>query len=158
MANSYADYLIDHSGIDWSKTLTSWSWMLPPQFTVWLVTRCADLFLVLPDATIHHLDVGAGALTKVAESREEFGALAEVEDNAKQWFMIPLVDRIVAAGVELRPGQCYGFKAPPVLNGNYTVENVAPLPLRDYLAAYGLIHEQLQELADGVRVVLKVVE
>jgi hypothetical protein len=156
VANSLADYLIDQSGIDWSKTLASWSWLLPTKFTLWLVTRFADLFLVLPDGTVHMLDVGVGTLTKVAQSRDEFGASIEEEDNANQWLMIPLADRMLAAGVVLQPGQCYAFKTPPVLGGDYTVENVGTLPVWDYLAAYGSIHEQLRGVPDGSQVVLKV--
>ena len=63
---------------------------------------------------------------------------------------------MVDAGVVLQPGQCYGFKMPPVLGGDYTVENVGPLSVRDYLAAYGLIHEQLRDVPDGSKVILKV--
>jgi hypothetical protein len=55
---SVADYLIDQSGIDWPKTLASWSWLVPPEFTLWLVNRFADLFIVLADGTVHMLDVG----------------------------------------------------------------------------------------------------
>ena len=71
--------------------------------------------------------------------------------------MIPLVDRMVAAGVVLRPGQCYGFAMLPVLGGDYTVENSGPLPVCDYLGAYGSIHEQLRDVPEGSQVVLKVV-
>ena len=71
--------------------------------------------------------------------------------------MIPLVDKMVAAGAVLQPGQCYGFKTPPVLGGDYSVENAGPLPVWDYLGAYGSIHEQPQDVPDGSQVVLKVV-
>jgi hypothetical protein len=157
VAISVADYLIDQGGIDWPEALASWSWKLPPEFTLWLVNRFADLFLVLPDGTVHLLDVGSGTLTKVAENRDDFSTKIDEDDNANQWLMIPLVDRMVAAGVILQPGQCYGFKIPPVLGGDYTVENAGPLPVWDYLGASGSIHEQLQDVPDGSKVVLKVV-
>jgi hypothetical protein len=156
MAVSLSDYLLDQSGIDWSRALAPWSWLLPSEFTLWLVNRFADLFLVLPDGTVHMLDVGVGTLSKLADSRDEFCTRMDEEDNANQWFMIPLVDRMTAAGLILGPGECYGFKTPPVLGGNYTVENAGPLPVQDYLGAYGSIHEQLREMPDGTQVVLKV--
>lgn len=157
MSISIADYLIDQAGIDWHKVLAPWSWLLPPKFTLWLVNRFADLFLVLPDGTVHMLDAGAGTLTKLADSRDEFGAKIDEEDNANQWLMIPLVDKMVATGAVLGPGQCYGFKKPPVLGGDYTVENTVALPVWDYLGAYGSIHEQLKDVPDGSQVVLNVV-
>ncbi len=156
MAIAIEDYLIDQSGIDWPKTLSTWSWLVPLEFTLWLVNRFADLFIVLPNGTVHMLDVGAGTLTKLADSRDEFAAKIDEGDNANQWLMVPLVDQMVAAGVVLRPGQCYGFKTPPVLGGDYTVENTGALALGDYLGAYGSIHEQLRDVPDGSRVVLTV--
>jgi hypothetical protein len=157
VAISVADYLIDQSGIDWHKALASWSWLLPPEFTLWLVNQFADQFLILPDGTVHMLDVGAGMLSQVADSRDDFCNKIDEDDNANQWFMIPLVDRMVAAGVVLQPGQCYGFKTPPVLGGEYTVKNAGPLPVWDYLGGYGSIHEQLRDVPEGSQVVLKVV-
>jgi hypothetical protein len=72
---SIQNYLIDQTGIDWQKALSSWSWLVPPEFTLWLVNRIADLFLVFPDGSVHMLDVGAGTLTKVAKNRDSrFGS------------------------------------------------------------------------------------
>ena len=68
MAISITDYLVDQNGIEWPKVLSSWSWLLPPKFTVWLVNRFADLFLVFPDGTVHMLDAGAGSLKMLADS------------------------------------------------------------------------------------------
>lgn len=158
MSISITDYLLDQAGTDWPKALAWWSWLLPDQFTVWLVTRFADLLIVLPDGTVRLLDVGVGTLRKVAESRDDFCTKIDEGDNANQWLMIPLVNRLVAAGMTLRPGQCYAFKTPPALGGAYTVENCGPLTVSDYLGAYGSIHEQLRNAPDGSRVVLKVVK
>jgi hypothetical protein len=129
MAVSIHDYLIDHSGFDWNKLFVGWEWLLPPEFTVWLMNRFGDLFLVTPDGTVHMLDVAVGTLTKLAESRADFSTRVDEGDNAGNWFFLPLVDRLVSAGMGLQPGQCYGFKLPPVLGGQYAVENVAVFPV-----------------------------
>jgi hypothetical protein len=131
---------------------------VPPEFTLWTVNRFADSFLVLPDGSVHMLDVGGGTVERVADSRDDFCARLDEDDPANQWLMIPLVDRMVAAGVVLRPGQCYGFKTPPVLGGDYSVENCGPLAVGDYLGAYGSLHEQLLKVPDGSQVEIKVVE
>jgi len=128
-----ADYLIDQNGIDWTDVLRPWGWLLPPAFTLWIVNRFADLFVVLPDGTVHMLNVGLGSFEKVAESRDDFCTRIDADDNANQWLMIALVDRLVAAGIDLSPAHCYGFKVPPVMGGKYTVENCGPLPIGDYL-------------------------
>lgn len=158
MAFSLPDYVIDQAGIDWANVLSAWSWLLPSKVTLWLVNRFADLFLVLPDGSVHMLDVGAGTLTRLAESREDFCIKIDEGDNANNWLMIPLVDELVAAGIALNPGQCYGFKTPPVLGGEYNIANVGPLAIWDYLGCYGSIHEQIKDVPDGGQVVLKVVK
>lgn len=98
------------------------------------------------------LDVGGGTLTKVAESRDDFADQLDEGDNANQWLMIPLVDRLVASGVTLRDGQCYSYKRPPVLGGDYTVGNTCVLPIPEHFGAYGTIYNQIKDLPDGTRV------
>lgn len=155
MAPVLQDYLIDQSGVDWSSALSNWSWLVPEKFTLWIVTRFADMFLVLPDQTVHMLDVGAGTLTKVAEDRDEFVTKIDDDENATNWLMIPLVDQLVNAGIRLRTGECYAFKLPPVLGGQYSVDNCVPMDVTQYLGAYASIHRQLIGVPDGAEIVLK---
>jgi hypothetical protein len=155
---SVHDYLIEQGNVDWSTALAGWSWLLPREFTLWLVNRFCDLFIVDKHEAIHMLDVGSGTLTRVAGSRDEFCCLIDEDNNANNWLMMPLVDQLVAADMLLQPGQCYGFKVPPVLGGQYQVGNCGVLPIADYLGAYGSIHDRLRGLPDGAQVVLKVVD
>ena len=154
---SIHDYLIDHSGFDWPQLLAAWAWLLPPRVRPWLMNRYGDLFLIYPDGTVHMLDVGRGAVERVAGSRDEFSTKLDEGDNANQWLMIPLVDRVTAAGLRLGPGQCYGYKRPPILGGDYTVENTAVLPVGEQLGFTGELHEQLRDVTDGdhVRLVVR---
>lgn len=125
MSGFIEDYMIDQDGIDWQTALSSWAWLVPSDFTIWLVSRFGDLFLVQSDGSVHMLDVGAGTLTRIAESRDDFCDKIDVGDNAAQWLMIPLVDRLVAAGMLLTSRQCYGFRQSPALGGDYSIENCA---------------------------------
>ena len=120
---SIHDYLIDHRGFDWPSLFAEWTWLVPNKLTVWLMNRFGDLFLVCEDGSVHMLDVGRGSLEQVANSREEFQAKVDEEDNANDWFMIPLVDQLVAEGMTLKAGECYSYKQLPVLGGDYTIEN-----------------------------------
>lgn len=158
MAADIKDYLIDNHGMDWPTALAGWSWLIPSEFTLWLVNRLCDLFIVTADGAVHMLDVGGGTLTRLAASRDDFCRLIDEANNANEWLAIPLVDMLIAAGKSLRPGQCYGFKLPPVLGGQYTVENLGILSIPDYLGAYGSIHEQLRAVPDGAQVVIEVVD
>jgi hypothetical protein len=155
---SVHDYLIDHCDFDWAQLLVGWEWLLPAEFNVWLMNRFGDLFLILPDGSVHMLDIGAGALTKMADSRDEFSRLIDEDDNADDWLMIPLVDQIVATGILLQPGQCHSLLIPPVLGGGYTIENTVVLPVFEHFGVYGSYHEQMRGVPDGANVVIKVEE
>jgi hypothetical protein len=149
------DYILEHSGVAWSRCLQNWAWLLPQEFTLWIVTRFCDLLIVLPDGTVHILDVGGGTLKKVARSRDEFGEKIDEGDNANYWLMIPLVDQLLAAGMTLGPGQCYAFKQPTVLGGEFEPSNVSVMDIEQYLASLGLLHQQIKGLPDGTQVVVR---
>jgi len=150
------NYLIDHSQFDWPALLTEWAWLLPPKLTVWLMNRFGDLLLVSEDGSVHMLDVGGGSLTRLAEDREDFCRQLDEGDNVNQWLMVRLVDRVVAAGLRLGPGQCYGYKVPLVLGGDYTVENTAVRSVTEHIDFCGSLHHQIADLPDGAQVVLTV--
>jgi hypothetical protein len=151
------DYLIDQVGIDWPNVLASWHWLLPPDFTLWLVNRFGDLFIVLEDGTVHMLDVGGGTLKQVATDRDAFCSKLDEPEQANDWLMIPLVDALVSSGKLLGPGQCYSYGTLPVLGGSYTVENFVVKDLSFHYAAFGPMQESIKDLPDGTQVAFKVV-
>lgn len=152
MAINIHDYTIDHRDVDWSTILRDWAWSLPERLTVWIMNRFGDLFLAFEDGSIQMLDVGAGTLEKLAENREEFCDKIDVENNANNWLMIPLVDQLVAAGLTLKKGECYGFCISPVLGGGYTVENSFVLPIAEHYGVNASIHQQLKDVPDDTQV------
>lgn len=158
MSNHIYDYLIEQSGIDWGTVLKPWGWLLPKEFTLWMVNRFADLFVFTDDGAVWMLDVGAGSFMKIAENRDDFCNKMDDDDTANYWLMIPLVDQLVAAGITLASGQCYGLKIPTVLGGKCSMDNCGPLSIKDYLGAYGSMHEQVRDLPDGAQVQLKIVD
>jgi hypothetical protein len=151
---SVHDYLIDDTGFDWPRLLVEWTRLLPSQLTVWMMNRFGDLFLLYADGSVHMLDVGIGTVKRLAESRDEFLIKVDEGDNANQWLMIPLVDRLVAAGKVLKRGQCYGYIMSPVLGGDYTVENTSILPVAEHYSFNAYLHEQIKELPEGTPVQL----
>jgi len=149
------DYLIDQSGHDWSEILSQWHWLLPREFTLWLVNRYGDAFLVTESGTVLMLDVGGGSIKQVADTREDFIHKIDEGNNANDWLVIPLVDRCVSAGLTLGNGQCYSYRVPPLLGGDYTVENTEVVNLEVHYSVYAQIHEQIKDLPDGTKIELK---
>jgi len=152
------DYLIDHSGIDWPEVLEHWRWRLPTTFKVWLVNRFGDLFLILDDGSVHWLDIGDGTLAKVAENRDDFCTKVDIANTANDWLMIPLVDRLVAAGKTLQPGQCYCYRLLPVLGGGCGIEDFVVKELTYLYAALGPIHERINDLPNGTQIEFKITD
>ncbi len=149
------DYLLEHSEVDWAAVLAPWRFLLPSNLTVWLVNRFGDLFIVLDDHSVRMLDVGGGTLERVADSRDHFYDLLDLDDNANQWLMIPLVDKLVGAGKCLKPGYCYGYLISPVLGGDYTVANTTVIPIHEHYGLNASLHEQIKDLPDGTPVKLE---
>jgi len=146
------DYLIDHTGIDWKEMLSDWFWLLPNQFTPWLVNRFGDIFFVCSDDTVHLLDTGTGQATKVAENRNHFCELIDKENNANEWLLIPLIDSLVEAGKKLIKNQCYSFITFPGLGGQYVPENVEVCDLSVHYSVSGQIFEKIKDIPDETKV------
>jgi hypothetical protein len=142
---SVQDYLIDHTHFDWPKLLVGWTWLLPPEFTVWLMNRFGDLFLVLPDDSVHLMDIGAGTLTKLADSQDDFYRKIDEGEHASHWLLVPLVDRLVATGVRPPPGFCYSYQVLPVLGGQPTSDNTHILGIVEHYLRCGAVHTKLRD-------------
>jgi hypothetical protein len=82
-----------------------WAELLPQTFTMWLVNRFGDAFIIAEDGSVHHLDITGGTLHRLADTRDQFALLMDVPQNANNWLMIPLVDHCVRLGMSLQPGQ-----------------------------------------------------
>jgi len=150
------DYLIAQAGKDWPALLSGWQDAVPENFTLWMVNRFGDLFAVHDDGSVHMLDVGAGRVERLADSRDHFCSLIDVGKNANNWLMIPLVDACVASGLILGESQCYGYKVPPILGGEYQLSNIEPTDLSVHYAFLADIYRQTKDVPDGtmIRVVV----
>ena len=146
------DYLLDQAGIDWATVLQPFHALLPPQVTIWLVNRYGDVVFVCDDESVQMLDVGGTALKRLADSRDQFASIMDDPGNGNDWLMIPLVDKCVAAGLLLQAGQCYSFRQPPLLGGDYTLANTTIMSLAEHYAFYGMLRDRTKDLPDGTKV------
>ena len=98
---------------------------------------------------IYWLDAGAGRLTEIASSLEEFQQLRQQYANAVKWFATQLVGDIMQSGARLTRGQCFGYKVPPVLGGKWEPANFEPTDLSVHFSILGQIHRQVRDLPEG---------
>ena len=66
--------------------------------------------------------------------------------------MISIVDRCVQAGLSLGENQCYGFKMPPILGGNYETANIIPIDLKAHYSFLADMFQQTKNLPDGTKI------
>jgi hypothetical protein len=123
-----------------------------------MMNRFGDLFIKTDDGKIHRLALNDGSLTILAESKDQFCDRLDEPGVANDWFLIPLVNELVAAGKTLKEEQCYGFVQIPILGGDYTVENVSVRDVAYQYAALGPIFEKLKDVPDGTRVRFEIKE
>jgi hypothetical protein len=152
------DYLIDQAGAEWAVLLRDWMPPLPATFALWLVNRFGDAFVVHEDGSVHMLDVGAGTYLRLADSRDHFAGLMDVNDNADSWLMIPLVDACRAQGMTPDRNQCYGFKLPPLLGGAYEPSNFELTDIAVHYSFLGDLYRQTKDLPDGTVIQTVLVE
>ncbi|MBL8551084.1 MAG: DUF1851 domain-containing protein [Hyphomonadaceae bacterium] len=145
------DYVIDHAAWrTWGRMLAGWNDLLPPSFNIFLVNRFGDVIVVVPDGSVHILDVGAGLMPRIANDLEEFVRI--LPDYASNWLLVPLADECDAAGLVLGEGEIYSWKRPPLLGGAYHVSNIGIVPLETHYRDMADIHRQTRDLPDGTPV------
>ncbi len=148
------DYLIDISELNWDNLLSEWTWLLDDdvEFQPWMMNRFGDLFWVDGEGVVNLLNVTDGTIEAVSETEAAFLDLLEDEDTAFEWFMVDLVDELLEQEMQLRDGECYGFKVLPVLGGEFEPGNVYVSGLEKYWSFCGDVHRQINDLPDGAEI------
>ena len=138
--------------------LAEWRWKLGGSSKVIALSRSGDAFVLQPDGSVSWLDTGAGEVSPVAPSREEFGRMLESPSNATRLLLAPVVEEFVRLHGPFPAGTCLGFTQLPTLGGAYTVDNRYRLSAVEHFAVTGDLHRQLRDLPDGAKVRLRVVD
>jgi hypothetical protein len=139
------DLILSVEGIDVGALLTEWRWLVGERYKPVLLTVLGDLFLEAPDGSIHWLQTGSGELDRVASNLDEFEQLMKKPEKVEEWFSPKLVGTLKAQGMELGPGQCYGYMNPPCLGGRNEPLNLTPGDLYVHFSILGQIAHQISE-------------
>ncbi|MDR6125935.1 hypothetical protein QE361_003635 [Sphingomonas sp. SORGH_AS802] len=148
------DYLLPRAADE--TDLSLWSSILPSPARVLRTNLFGDSFLVDAAGTVHLLDRGGCSTERIAASEQEFWRA--IEGDSEGWQLRPLADECRRVGKLLADGECYAFTMPPVLGGEYAVENVWIAPWREWFSFTADLFQQIEALPDGATVSLKVVD
>jgi len=136
----------------------AWSWLLPDDYQPVLFSALGDLFYQIPCGEIWWLNTGTAEVSKLADNQSEFQRLLDT-DKADEWFLPPLIEKLISAGKTLSSGRCYTFAILPIFRqGAYAVENLNPVDAREHFGLTGHIHKEISNLPDGATVKIKIVE
>ena len=149
MRITWKELTVSPDGVDLDGLLSEWRWLADESFQPVVISVLGDLFLRHHDGRIFWLSAGWGQLSEVAASAEEFERLMVQPENASEWFVPQLVGDILGSGQRLAPGQCFGYKVPPVLGGQVEPGNFEPTDLQVHFGILGQIHRQVKDLPPG---------
>ncbi len=137
--------------------LSPWSSILPSPVRILRTNLFGDSFLIDAAGAVHMLDRGGCSTERILASEQEFWTAIQ-DDDGNGWQLRPLVDECRRAGKLLTEGQCYAFITPPVLGGEYAVENVRVGPWREWFSFTADLFRQVERVPDGATISLKVVD
>jgi hypothetical protein len=159
MAISLNDLTVDFSHVDKDALLEDWEWLIGDTKMPILITAVGDAFVQDANGAVHLLDVGAGDLSKVADSVEEFRSLLGDREFVTDTLLPDLVAALRSAGKTLGDGELYSFVNPPVLGGEYEVANMDPMIMEVHFSIFGQIHRQVADLPEGTPITnIKIVD
>jgi len=148
-------YILPAARCDWTELLTDWQPLIPPQSSPWLLSKFGEVFFCQPDGKIGMLQVSGFQYQVVAKDKTDFQEWLVDPEKMSEWFLVPLVDRLEAAGRLLRPDQCYSFVQALGLGGALSVENVAVLAVQNHFCGWGKVFRQVGSLPPGTEVVAR---
>ena len=154
------DITISTDGVNWEKCLGHWHWLLnkSPEFTIYLVTKFAELLLVDNDGCIWFLSTSGGSYEKVANSETEFFELLGNEEEFDFYFMPQVIELLTNNGLSLNHGDCFGFITPSIFaECEFKTSNFKVTPTESYLIGLGDMLGSLQETKNGDKVTFNVV-
>ena len=134
------------------KYLGDWNWLVGHDVRILLVSALGELFLQAADGSVLWLESGAGRITPVAPSSEQFQEMMRQSDRVDEWFCPQLIGDLITSGKTLKPGQCYSYTVPPILSGSLDPDNIEPTDLSVHFSIMGQICKKALELPEGTRI------
>jgi len=138
------------------RLIKNWTWLIGSDKQVLIISAIGDMFLTDNNSRVYWLDVGSGELKIIADSIQDFEEKLKNIKQVNEWFMIDLTTELRLSDKKLREGQVYSYYKLPIIGGNYTVDNFAPLTIEAHFDYLGDIHKQIKDLPDGTKVEIKI--
>ena len=149
MKITWRELEVNLSGQSSDDLLADWRWLIPEAMSLRMVSVLGDAFLEDVSGGIYWLDTGRAELSHIADNSDYFDALRQQPEQSNQWFSPRLVAALLSAGHVLEPGQCFSYKIPLTLGGDFQPENFEPCDLSVHFHTLGQIQAQIKDLPAG---------
>src|SRR6185436_12347442 len=117
---------ISLDGIDGTRLLHDWQWLLAGSHRLLAITRMGDAFVEKADGEVIFLDTLEGALKHAATNQNAFFKLLKAGTLDPTWFIPDMVALLEARSDHLASGQCYSYKIPPILGARSSPQTSRP--------------------------------
>ena len=151
MRITWQELAVDLTGQSSDDLLSEWRWLVPETHELRMVSTLGDAFVQDDTGAIHWLDVGGAALTRIADSADDFFRLRQQPENADAWFAPQLVGALLEGGQRLEPGQCFSYTIPLTLGGEFVPGNFSPFSLVAHFDGLAKIQRQVVDLPIGTK-------
>jgi hypothetical protein len=133
------------------EALESWSWLPLAGKVPVLATAFGDV--ILEDSEGYwFLDAAGGRLDKIASNRDELKAKLSSPEGQDQYLLAGLAHAAETQGLKLAASEVFDFTQPPVLGGQFVIDNMQPKDFVVSLNISGQIHNQLRNLPPGTKI------
>lgn len=136
---------------EFSSALQAWRWIGMEGLTPWFASVFGDVFLIGDDG-VYLLDIAAGELSREWSSPAEAKRVLGTDDGLDEYLLAGLAFAAADAGLEPQASQVFDYKVPPVLGGEFEVENLTVSGFEAVLHLTGRLHEQVKDLPEGAEV------
>ena len=152
MKVTWRELAVDLSGQSSDHLLTEWRWLVPEALSLRMVSALGDAFLEDASGSIYWLDTGGALLSRIADSPDHFDTLRQQPEQANQWFAPQLVGDLLSLGHALESGQCFSYKVPLTLGGEFQPGNFEPCNLSVHFHTLGQIQSQVKDIPMGTTI------
>src|SRR4051812_40150610 len=132
MKTDLDDLTVKFNDVTVDKLTENWTWLIGTDKTPLMVSAIGDMFLQADNKKIYWLDVGGGELKLVADGIDDFEEKLKNIEQVNEWFMIDLTTELRLSDKKLKEGQLYSYKKLPIIGGDYTADNFAPLDIVEH--------------------------
>ncbi len=143
------------------EILNAWDWLFDTKsYSIFLCSMFGDVFLQHTDGSIFWFSAPSAMVRKVAKSRNEFDEIcrsagAEIDE----WFMPNIVIELHECNKRPVSGECFCFVILPVFQEcRYEPDNFGVVPVREVFVGLSEIQKQLEDVPDGKKVEVRVVD